>query len=144
MKQLPGSALVMILFITSISLIAVTASWYSASLLHDAACVRQRAWQQMQSAHGLLVYATEKAKKRFDQIFAEPQPVLLYQGEWPCCTAVSYTGSALSYRSDGGIKILVVLQDGSQTLVAVSAVLVRSTPDSPITVVHWGVREPLD
>lgn len=126
MKLQCGSALIMVLCICAVLMIATTSSWYTASLLHDASCVRQQAFQRKQSAQGLLVYATQKIKQRFEDLYQVTQPTMVYQGPWPCGDHTRYTGCAISCKESSYLKIYVTLKDADKQVATATALLSRT------------------
>lgn len=142
MKLSAGSALLMAMTIGAILMIATTTSWYAACLLHDAACVRQQVFQHKQAAYGLLVWATTRAQARFDELCKAPEPILLYQGAWPCGDGKFCTGYAVSNQTATGIKICVILQKESKQASTATALLAYQTTDSKhIVIEQWGADD---
>lgn len=137
MKPPCGSALIMVLCICAVLMIATTSSWYTASLLHDASCVRQQVFQRKQSAQGLLVYATQTVKQQFEDLYQATQPTMVYQGPWPCADHTRYTGCAISYKENSCLKICVTLKDADKQVATATALLSRtlhSHDREPVTV----------
>lgn len=110
MKASPGSALLMLLCISTVLVIATTTSWYTASLVHEVACVRQQRFQQQQSAQALLVYGAVIAQQKFDDLCKAVEPVVLYQGTWPLRDDIMANGYIISSQKSGGVQLVATLE----------------------------------
>lgn len=151
MKASPGSALLMLLCISTVLVIATTTSWYTASLLHEVACLRQQRFQQQQSANALLVYATIIAQQKFDDLCKAVEPIVLYQGAWPLREDLMGNGYVISCQKSGGVQLVATLEidaksfssSGHVKQKANAAVLLRRDSQNPKTILiaQWGMHE---
>lgn len=144
MNNKRGSALIMVLFITSILLITATTSWYIAFLLHEASMIRQRCLQHAQAAKGLLMYATHKAAKKFDSLYASESSTMLYQGQWPAHDQKKYYGCATALKKDSAIKVYVILQEHGRVVAQISSLVEINPLDvKKDIIVGWNMHEDL-
>ncbi len=150
MKASPGSALLMLLCISTVLVIATTASWYTASLLHEVACVRQQRFQQQQSANALLVYGTVIAQQKFDDLCKAVEPIVLYQGTWPLSENIMANGYVISSQKSDGIQLVATLEVETKApspsckakQKANAAVLLKHDKQDPKAVImaQWGMH----
>jgi len=114
MKMQSGSALLLVMVVTTALMVCVTNVWYTASLASDAALERQHAEQHLQATQGLLTYAVAlcadnarvlcdpKRQSRDTTTFSLPQ--------WPCGDGQAYTGHIISEAYKGTVTITAHLK----------------------------------
>lgn len=144
MNNTSGSAMIMVLLLTSILLITATTSWYIAFLLHEASFIRQRCLQHAQAAKGLLVYATHKAAKNFTRVYASESPTMLYQGQWPAHDQKKYCGCATASKENSAIKVCVILQEDNRVVAQVSSLIeIDPLNEKKVILSGWNMHEAL-
>jgi hypothetical protein len=139
MKRVPGSALVMVVCLGAVLMIATTASWYTACLLHNAACVRQQVFVRQQAAQSLLIWALNQYQDCSEDLGSITKPTMVYQGLWPLTADVVCTGSVFCYPETSGIKICALLKQADQTIATAGALVVRTTTKNNLVIAQWGL-----
>ncbi|MBS1986326.1 hypothetical protein JST99_00125 [Candidatus Dependentiae bacterium] len=151
MKTSSGSALLMVLCLSTVLMIATTTSWYTASLLHEVACVRQQRFQQQQSAQALLLYGILIAQHKFDDLCKESEPIVLYQGAWPLSEDLIGNGYVISRHKKDGVALVATLEaevkeplharQAQQTTNAAALLRHDKQDQKKIIIAQWGMFE---
>jgi hypothetical protein len=110
MKSNPGSAILLVVIISSILLIGTTALWRSASLSFESAIYCYKAQKTFYAAESLAIYGIAMIKNNLITInkLKPNKDILIYQGSWP---KQSKTNGRLVVQYDPKTKIINLKAD---------------------------------
>ena len=139
-----GSALVMVLLITTVLMICSANVWHTSFFATDITRKRQQAEQQFWATHGLMMYALAYVQQNFnDSVIQTPTPVKHSTDYWPCGDGRPYSG-VVSYaiRDEKAVQVRAqLIAHGTTTPVCSLVCTVRYNPKAQQCVIDGWQRE---
>jgi len=118
----PGSALLIVLFVSALLLVGMTSVWRATHFFYDCAVMRRRAYQAHYSAQACMYRAIAACWSTFDACYgmlsADQEVIVLQSDTWPLDGKNRCRARVYAQRKDGGaIQLRTELMDNKNGVI---------------------------